>query len=174
MTYKVKIFLFAFKIWTWILFYLTRMFNYGLGLILVWIPDDFVPSLNSIYNNKNIYILGAKDSFGRTITNKLNLFSNLKWDKTSNDIGGSVDLDMFCKYIGSAIIWVAYFTEADMMPKKYEVFMDKIHQQNFKSEDIHALIRTAIIDVSNKLIHKMDATDFRTTTDNIYYGEVEF
>jgi hypothetical protein len=100
---KTKIFLAAFWIWTWILFWISRLTNYILYLLLTWIPNGLTPKLTQ---KTPVYILEAKDGEGNLITNKLNLLLNLKWDKEMCDGRGGIDLDKFADYLGTSIIWM--------------------------------------------------------------------
>ena len=169
---KTKIFLAAFWMWTWILFQISNMFNKMLKFVLYWIPNNFTPTFETITSKPNIKLIEARDGFGKVITNKLKLFMNLKWDKTMCDDKGGVDLDIFCKHIGSSIVWVVYLLDYEINPI-YDEFVTSIQENNFNMNKVHKFIKTAIIDISNKVIKKFD-TYTNQTEESILFGEVNF
>jgi hypothetical protein len=174
---KTKIFLAAFWSWTWILFQLSNLSNKILKFVIYWLPNNVTPTFeNLVVNKKPIKLLEARDGFGKIITNKLKLFMNLKWDKTMCDDKGGVDLDMFCKYIGSSVIWVIYLMEYEVNPI-YHKFITDVQTDQFNMNAMHKFIKTAVIDISNKIIKKFDSINDNNTncsTDSILFGEINF
>lgn len=165
---KTRLFLAALWVWTYILFWFNRLLQAVLKIILVWLPNQLTPTIS--YKTPPIRVLEARDGFGRVITNKLKLFINNNWDNSIAERGG-VDLDMFCKYIGSSVIWVVYMFDYEI-DNKYDEYITAIQNKKFTSRDMHGFIKTAIIDISNKIIKKFDnINEYRA--EEIIFGEFD-
>jgi hypothetical protein len=61
-----------------------------------------------------VRIIKALDGSGNIITNKLNLFLNLRWSAEACDGAGGVDIDDFARYIKTGVVWAAYLLERDL------------------------------------------------------------
>lgn len=160
---KTKIFLASFWVWTWLLLQINKFCSLCLNCVLAWVPDNCIPV---IVQKSPIKVIEARDEKRRIITNKLNLFLNLKWRNTPYD-RESIDIDKFAQYVGSSVIWVAYILDYKINPL-YDEFINSVKEKRFKSKDINKLLYIVIIDVKNKLFHKNGIVE------NLLFGEVDF
>ncbi len=127
-------------------------------------PDGLVPSIPV---KVPIKVLSAKDNNGRAITNKLNLFLSLRWDKEINDGKGGIDVNEFARQLGATIIWAAYLLEYQLGPMYNEFILAT--KQDFKLRDFDKLLRAVIIDVGNKLIYRDGGA-----VEQLHFGELGF
>jgi hypothetical protein len=169
---RTKLFLAAFWLWTWILLQFNKLCAIFLQCVLVWVPDSYTPTLSQ---KTPIRVIKALDKDGNTITNKLKLFLNLKWDKEMCDDKGGVDIDTFMRYIGSSLIWAAYILEYELSPI-YNDFIQSVSGDDFSSKDINKLLKAIVIDVGNKLVYKLGNEQSETleTSEPLMFGEVNF
>ncbi len=159
--HRAQIFLGAFWLWTWILLQFNKLNQFILSGILIWVPDNFIPMLRT--KKVPVKLVKVIDKNGKNITNKLNLFLNLKWD----DRG--VDIRDFARYVGTTVIWAAYLLEYELSPI-YDEFIFSTKSEDFCGKDFDKLFKAIIIDVSNKLIYRIG----KETPDNILFGQVTF
>jgi hypothetical protein len=174
---RTKMFLMALYIWTLLVYYFTKLINLILEMIISYVPNNLILyKFNYIGQKKgnNVNVIQARDKFGNFITNKLNLYMNLKWDKELNtQSNGGVDLDNFSKYIGSSVIWIAYLLECDQC-NEYKDAIESLNKQDFNLYKMENLIKIMILDFSNKLIYKFGKNDDVFQTENIVFGEINF
>ncbi len=165
---RTRIFLAAFWTWTWILFWLSRIANYMLYLVLKYIPNVITPRLGQ---KTPIYILKAMDTDGNSIINKLILFLNLKWDKDMCDSHGGVDLDSFANCIGTSVIMIAYLLEYDLDESSKKLLTESFDEHNFKK-----IIKLMTIDFSKKIMHKFFYSEDKKIEqiEDILFGEINF
>lgn len=173
---KTRIFLLAFWVWTWILFKLTQYANFILGLIIIHLPKYLMPNIKS---KTPIKIIKAMDGNGKEITDKLNMFINFKWDKNMFDTNGGVDLDIFFKYIGSSVIWVAYILDYEInnnMCTKFINFVSKVDtdKNDYTIDHFKTYIKIAVIDIGSKIINKLQKDKKTIDSEEILFGEVNF
>ncbi len=170
---RTMVFLAAFWFWTWVLFQFNRLTQVILHSILAWAPDKYIPSIPEGMKKSPVKLLRAADKEGRSITNKLNLFLNLKWDhETENaegELSGGVDIREFAKCIGTTVVWAAYLLEYELDPA-YNEFIATTRSRDFTSIDFRKLFKAVFIDVSNKIIYRFGAED----TEPLMFGETTF
>jgi hypothetical protein len=133
---KMQMIAIAFYMWAWILFQISSFFTFMLKMIIVHMPNYFIPSMS--LKKTNINIIKAVDDNSNDITNKIKLFMNLNWDKEAVDEKGGIDLDKFTEYIKSSCIWILYFIESDFddnIDKTAEI-LEKIKKIIKKKRDI--------------------------------------
>lgn len=168
---KTKIFLFAFWVWTWILFKLTLVANYVLGAIIKHLPQYLMPGIKT---KIPVTIIKAVDCNGTEVTDKLQMFMNFKWDKTMFDKHGGVDLDIFFKYIGSSVVWIAYILDYDINTPTCMHFMTLLDNTDTPLDDFKKYIKIVVIDAGKKIMHKLNTNTTTIETEDISFGEVNF
>ena len=119
------------------------------------------------------------DGNGKEITDKLNMFINFKWDKNMFDTNGGVDLDIFFKYIGSSVIWVAYILDYEInnnMCTKFINFVSKVDtdKNDYTIDHFKTYIKIAVIDIGSKIINKLQKDKKTIDSEEILFGEVNF
>jgi hypothetical protein len=162
---RAQLFLAAFWLWTWLLFQFNKLCGVILKCILIWVPDNYVPVIAR--SAVPVKILKACDAGGNTITNKLQLFLNMKWDLDLFDGKGGIDIEQFVKCVGSSIIWVAYILEYELGPS-YDAYMRLMQEGNFAPNAVSKLLRAITIDAKNKLLYKLG------NIDHMLFDEVNF
>jgi hypothetical protein len=187
----MQMFLFAFYIWTWMLFQLTRVLNNILGLILIYVPNYLTPSNITQCLNSNIpvQIVKAFDDNGNDITEKLKLFMNFKWDRDMCDDKGGIDLDTFLNYLNTSFIWISYIMKYDINIISYLNFTDFVSNMGEdglgkvgKIDELKKCIQMMVVNTSKKIIHRLKENKeasrsddlFSIEIDDIVFGEVEF
>jgi len=172
---RTKIFLMAIYMMTFIMFYLTKFFNFILYLVLQYIPDKFIMvKFHNIGKKKGrkVHILHAEGENGEPLTNKLDLYMNLFWDKENDD--QSIDINKFGLYVGSSIIWIAYLLECDQN-KNYKDFKNKINMNEFDKEKFTGLLKTIIVSIGEKIVYKFNKElDDYEKKGNVIFGELNF
>ncbi|MGL5936554.1 MAG: hypothetical protein ACRCZI_13150 [Cetobacterium sp.] len=198
---KVRIFMIALYIWTWLLFYLTKFANFMLMLVITYLPRLFTPSVKP---KTPITIIKAVNEFGVDITKKLNLFMKFKWDEEICDGRGGIDLDTFTEYISSSIIWISYIVNYDiddMISKnfiKYIQMLDsykdcQIESNIMRNEQLNdntsdqtevnengipldyfkKCIRFIVIITSKKIVYKLKRHTEVLEKEEILFGEID-
>jgi hypothetical protein len=174
---KTRIFLFAFWIWTWILFKLTLMANFFLGLVIIHLPNYLMPTIKS---KTPVKIIRAIDNNGDEITDKLNLFMNFKWDKNMFDDNGGIDLDIFFNYIGSSAVWIAYIFDYEIDNEMCEKFVNFIDLTNLDTTERKPIdyfkkcIRIAVINTGEKIMYKLRQNNDNIQQEDVIFGEIDF
>lgn len=167
--YKLQILLTALYIWTWIFFKINKLTGFILGSIITYMPTYF---LLDIKPKLPIRILKASDDKSNDITKRLNLFMKYKWDVTSCDDQGCVDLDSFADYIGTSIIYIMYVFDYDLDLSKLDKFLELAEDSNDinNTSVFKKYINIAIIDFSKKIIHKIK--EGKLESEDILFGEI--
>lgn len=183
---KIRIFLFAFYIWTWILFQLTRVTNMSLGLIIAYLPTMLMPSVS---HKAPIKIIRATDDKGNEMTKQLEMFMKFKWDKSMCDDHGGIDLDVFVKYIGSSIVWIAYIMDYDIDDNTCNRFLSMVEDLNSLDDDksdatirnnkltvnhFKKCVRLIVINTGKKIVHKLNGGTAELVPEDILFGEIDF
>ncbi len=163
---KTKIFLAALWLWTWVLLQFNRLCGMILKCILISMPDNYVPVPRV---SVPVKVIKARDASGNIITNKMQLFLNMKWDQDLFDGKGGIDIDQFAKYVGTSFIWVAYILEYEL-GTSYNKFISLMKVGHINSKIFEELIRGVAIDVKNKLLYKLSNLE----PESILFGEVNF
>lgn len=176
---KTQLFLAAFWTWTWILLQFNKLCQVILHSILAWAPDSCIPTIPSYLNRTPIKLIKAFDKEGNAITNKLNLFLNLRWDpeievnsETNEDntpVSGGVDINDFGRYVGTTAIWAAYLLDYKLSPI-YNEFIESTKNKCFSSKDFDKLFKAILIDISNKLVYRLGSE----RSEPLQFGEVAF
>lgn len=184
---RLQMFLYAFYVWSFVLFYLSRLANFTLGLIITYLPTLFIPKVSPA---APIKVLRAFDDRGRDITKRLCMFMKFKWDKQIGDDGG-VDLDKFVEHIGSSIIWVAYIMEYEISDTMFHNFLSLINsiEQNTDTSSnatvscdnidhpidyFKRCVKFVIINTSKKVIYKLKKGTKELEPEPILFGEIDF
>jgi hypothetical protein len=167
--------------WVWFLIQLNNLGNLMLKLIIIGIPNSIMPNITP---DIPIRVIKAVNENGFDITKKLNMFMNYKWDLDMCDDGG-IDLDSFCEWIGSNIIWISYILECDISNEncdKFLTFIKKIEPNDESASpiEIDSLykfkkhLRIMVVDVSKKVVYKLKNNSVKLTEENILFGEISF
>lgn len=174
--YKLKIFLFALYCWTLVFFYISKIFNFILGSAVTYFPDYLFLNIS---NKPPVKILHASNKNGDILTNKLQTFLNIKWDKTLCDDRGGLDLDKFSKYVNSSVIFVAYILDIDInaIANKANNFLNNTLEftKEENSDNLSFLtknIRIIVIDIGEKIISKLKNNEL--IQDDILFDEIDF
>jgi len=178
----VKILMAALYCWAFILLQLNILGNLMLRLMITVIPNLILPN---IVPDTPIRIVKAFDQSGFDITKKLNIFMNFKWDAEMSNENGGIDLDAFCEYIGSSIIWICYTLEQDISIESCNKFLNFIKNVESTADDsetnkIHNLnglkkhMRTIVVNTTKKLIYKLKQNSCEVSPEDIVFGEVDF
>jgi len=162
---KTKIFLGAPWLWTWILLQFNKLCQTILHGILYWVPNNYIPIFTKCLNKSPVKLIKAMDMRGNDITNKLNLFLNLRWD----DSLGGVDIKDFARYLGTTFIWVIYLLEYELSPI-YNDFIKSIHSKKFNNKDFNKLFKALVIDLSKKIIYRLE----KNIEEDLVFGETVF
>lgn len=189
---RVRIFMFALYIWTYVLYYLTKFANFLLMLVISYLPNIFMPDVKP---KAPVRVLKAVDETGFDITKKLNMFMKFKWDTDLCDDRGGIDLDVFSNYISSSIIWVSYILEYDINGNISNSFMDyiqwlekndKIDPSDEKTNNgsektvdtdvdfFKRCIRQILINTSKKVVYKIKKHTEVIESEDILFGEIDF
>lgn len=185
---RMEMFLYAFYVWSCILFYITKFANFMLGMIITFLPTLLMPNVST---KSPVRILRAVDEKGTDITKRLNMFMKFKWDNDMCDDKGGVDLDKFSDYIGSSIIWIAYILEYEINDSTYNNFMMLINDieknadntsdltttcenYNYPLEYFKKCIKFVVINTSKKVIYKLKKNTKDLEPESILFGEVDF
>jgi len=178
---RVKILMGALYCWAFLLLQLNMLGNLMLRLLITVIPNMVLPS---IVPDTPIRIVKAFDQSGFDITKKLNIFMNFKWDAEMSNENGGIDLDAFCEYIGSSIIWICYTLEQDISIESCDKFLNFI--KNIESADdsepkkidnifsFKKHMRTIVVNTSKKVIYKLKHNINEVSPEDIVFGEVDF
>jgi hypothetical protein len=168
---RTKIFLSALWLWTYVLYYFTKIINIILRLIVTYTPDSCI-----IFNNKLIkpnehapIIIDAKihdksaDNM-ENITNKFSILINNIWDEDIGDKGGIRIKDIVNKFTNttSPLMWVSYLFEMD---KKLE---------NMTDEEISESIKHMLVNISDKIIERDPESKESEESEEISFGEIPF
>lgn len=174
--YKIQIFLSALYMWTWIFVQINKLTGYILGLIMAYMPNNFIMDLDP---KSPIKIIRAFDNNSNDITRRLKMFMNFRWDKEMCDDQGGVDLEPFTKYIGSSIIWIAYVFEYDININTVEQFVKLVSdcegnssQSEHVVDDFKKCINIIMVNTGKKIIHKLKNS--KLSKEDILFGEVDF
>lgn len=198
---KLRIFMFGFYIWTWVLLQFVIFANFILKSVITYSPTFFLPDVNP---KIPIKIVKAMDDKGNNITKQLKMFMNFKWDPEMCDDAGGIDLDIFAEYIGSAIVWIAYIMEYDIDDKICEKFIEmatkvKKYDETENNKDILSnadtdndsnldinisepnklnyfkkCIRIICINTSKKIAYKLKKNTTTLDAEDILFGELDF
>ncbi len=163
--FKVKILLFIFWSYTWLCFQFSKLCEFLLKNILIWVPDKYIPIFKTSTNPVNI--VKACDDNGNIITSKLQLFLNAKWDKDMCDDKGGVDIDLFTKYLNIKSIWVVYSLQYDL-DALHNTFIWDVKNNEITQSYVTKLIKFIIINVEKKCLFKMGKFE------SIMFGEINF
>jgi hypothetical protein len=166
---RTKIFLSALWLWTYVLYYFTKIINIMLRLIVTYTPDSCIIFNNKLLkpNEQTPIIIDAKihdDSTDNTenITNKFSVLINNIWDEDIGDKGGIRIKDILNKFTNttSPLMWVSYLFEID---KKLE---------NMTDVEISESIKHMLVNISDKIIERGDPES--KESEEISFGEIPF
>ena len=170
---RVQVFMMCIYMWSWFILQLNILANLMLKAVIIIVPNLM---LVDIKPNTPLRIIKAIDSSGYDITKKLNIFINFKWD---NDC---IDLDSFCEYIGSSVIWVTYVLECDISEETCDKFLNFVKSietsdDSLPIEKVNILefkkhIRTIVVNTSKKIVYKLK--EDKLILEDIVFGEIEF
>lgn len=166
---RTRMFLGALWVWSWVLLQMTIFANFMLRLVIQWLPNYLMPHINP---TSPVKVIEAADEKGNRITDKLNLFLNLKWDAEMFENKGGADLDKFLEYLGTSIIWIAYLMEYDKNPSYADVLNTIKDNGRISTDDLAKLARIAVIDTKDKIISKINKDEH--SDEDILFGEVNF
>lgn len=146
---KLQIVLFFLYVWTFVLFYMSKVANIILGALIRYLPNILMPSVS---HSAPIKIIKATDGNGVEITKRLEMFMKFKWDESMCDNGG-IDLDIFFKYIGSTVIWVAYMFDYEITQNTATQFLTLIDdiEEYIKTGQHESDVKSDITDVNKDL-----------------------
>lgn len=189
---RVRIFMLALYVWTYILFYITKLANFMLMLIITYLPNLFTPTVKP---KTPITVLKAVNDVGDDITKKLNMFMKFKWDEEICDGRGGIDLDTFSEYISSSIIWISYIINYDIDDTisknfiKYTQLLDgfvepQLEVCDSKSDKTEVnngipleyfkkCIRFIIINTTKKVVYKLKKNTEVLEPEEILFGEID-
>jgi hypothetical protein len=178
---RVQILLLGLRIWVWFLMQLNNLANLMLRLIIIGIPNSVMPNITP---DIPIRVIKAVNENGFDITKKLNMFMNYKWDPDMCDDGG-VDLDSFCEWIGSGIIWISYILECDISNDNCDKLLTLIKKLEPNEElqspiEIDTLskfkkhLQILVVDTSKKVIYKLKNTSSKLNEESVLFGEISF
>lgn len=133
---RTIIFLFTLKLWTYFFRYCLKILDFFLYTLIKFLPDSgiiydgrhLVNWFNPNKQRENVNIIDARDHNNNTITNKLKLFLNFNWDKSACDELGGINIEKFCEWVGSSMIWIAYVLEYEKI---------KVNLDNLTNNEIH-------------------------------------
>lgn len=162
---KTKIFISALWYWTFVMFYITKVFNKMLGLVLTYTPDSFLYNPLREFlprkNEKPVVLEARSDS--AVITNKIKTLIKLKWDEDiENDdtgtIGGLNSKDIY-PMLSTAVVWISYVLDTENAVSK------------MNDEELGKCIKHLLIDCSNNALYR---TPDLKKAENILFGQIPF
>jgi hypothetical protein len=123
----------------------------------LYIVNAAIPIKSKLHNtDKN-----CKTAPFKTVTEKIRMFINIKWDETYCDGNGGVRLDEFAKYVNSDIIHISYIKKK-LPTDNLDMSLDK---------NIIANLKTLTLDFKNNIIYRN--LDY-TVSEPILFGEIPF
>ena len=174
--YKIQIFLFGLYVWTWIFFQINKFIGFILASIIKYMPDHLI-SVTPIIPVK---ILKAFDGKNNDITNRLRFFMNYSWDNEMCDEQGGVDLEPFCNYISSSVVWVAYYFDFQVdenVCNQFSYLVELVEEKggvfpNDENNPFKKNIKFILIDTCKKIIYRLK--EDKIEKQDIIFGEIGF
>lgn len=170
---QMQVFMAALYMWAWIMLQLNILAKLMLKLVIIAIPNAMQPNLTP---NMPLRIIKAVDEQGYDITRKLTSFMKFRWDTDC------IDLDDFCEWIGSGVIWISYILECDISNETCDKFLSFIKSLESSKDSIPAEkvnifefqkhIRTIVVNTSKKIVYKLK--EDKVIPEDIVFGEIEF
>src|SRR6476620_7326530 len=117
----------AIHIWTFIMFYFAKMYNFIIMLIITYNYNILTPDINP---SLPVRIIKAIDNNGNDVTKKLKLYMKFYWDSEMLDNRGGIDLDNFTKFISSPNLCIIYILEDDIDKNIYSKFINMVNMKN--------------------------------------------
>ena len=170
-SHKAKIFMSAIWLYSWVIFCLTKIFNYCLYLALSYVPDQFI-IYNFMKKRDNICILLAKDGRGKTITNKLKLFMDLKSVDKNGEITFSIN--EFGQFIKTTFIWLAYIFKIE--GENYKYLINSLDKNTFQVKDMEKAVNFLIVEIGEKMLLKFKNGELLSeavTKEDILFGDIK-
>jgi hypothetical protein len=134
MSLKLKLFMYGFRAYTYLLFYTRILFNYMVNKVISTVPDHLICPLFSInkQNRSKVSILIAKgvskeSETSINVTNSVNLFLNLYWDNEACDDTGGIQLYKLKEIFNHVnLLWVCYLYDCKGLHTKSEYIIPNL------------------------------------------------
>jgi len=114
--YRTQIFLAGIQFTSQIVFYWIKLIQYFLGLIIKFIPNNWVNDFGPKKfdkKRKNVQILNVRDQNGNDITKKFNLFVNWLWDDDVCEETGGLNIKKIISLFQTPVMYIIYLLELD-------------------------------------------------------------